>query len=61
MSDPFVIAWTQGRTIRVRHDDPHLGPLKGNGQQIRAAVQLASDVEGLRLVLETARSGGSTA
>jgi hypothetical protein len=35
----------------MRHDDPRLGPYSGDGQQIRAAVQLASAVEGLRLVL----------
>jgi hypothetical protein len=49
----FVIAW-QGRQLRIRHDDPTLDPLKGNGQQVRAAVHLASDVEGLRRALTTA-------
>jgi hypothetical protein len=51
--DPLVIAW-QGQQLRVRHDDPHLGPYTHAGQVIRAAVELASDVEGLRLMLETA-------
>jgi hypothetical protein len=35
----------------VRHDDPSLGVYTGSGQQLRAAVQLASDVVSLRLVL----------
>jgi hypothetical protein len=48
--EPFLIPW-QGRQLRVRHDDAHLGPLTGSGQRLRAAVELASDVDGLRLVL----------
>ncbi len=48
--DPLVIPWC-GRQLRVRHDDPGLGPYTQAGQVIRAAVELASDVEGLRLVL----------
>jgi hypothetical protein len=51
--DPLVISW-QGQQLRVRHDDPRLGPYTHAGQVIRAAVELASDVEGLRLVLVTA-------
>jgi hypothetical protein len=50
--DPLVIAW-RGRQLRVRHDDPHLGVYTGTGQQLRAATELASDVDGLRLVLAT--------
>jgi hypothetical protein len=52
--EPFLVSWGDGRTIRIRHDDHDRGPHEGNGQQVRAAVQLASDVEGLRLVLESA-------
>ena len=48
--DPLVILW-QGRQLRIRHDDPHLGPYTPRGSVIRSAVGLASDVEGLRLVL----------
>jgi hypothetical protein len=51
--DPFVIPW-RGQQLRVRHDDPRLGPYTHAGQVIRAAVELASDVEGLRLVLGSA-------
>lgn len=51
--DPLVIAW-RGRQLRVRHDDHRIGPYTQVGQCIRAAVELASDVEGLRLVLATA-------
>jgi hypothetical protein len=43
----------QGQQLRVRHDDPRLGPYTHAGQVLRAAVELASDVEGLRLVLGT--------
>jgi hypothetical protein len=53
MPEPIVIPW-HGRMVRVRHDDPRLGLYTGTGQQIRAAVQLASSVEGLRLALTTA-------
>ena len=51
--DPLVIPW-QGQQLRVRHDDQLLGPYTHAGQVIRAAVELASDVEGLRLVLGSA-------
>jgi hypothetical protein len=37
--------------VRVRHDDPHLGVYTPRGAMLRAAIELASDVEGLRLVL----------
>jgi hypothetical protein len=51
--DPLIVTW-QGRTLRVRHDDPQLGPYTPRGAVIRSAVELASDVEGLRLYLVTA-------
>jgi hypothetical protein len=51
--DSLLIPW-QGRQLRVRHDDPHLGPNTPKGAVIRSAIELASDVEGLRLVLMTA-------
>ena len=51
MSEPFLIPWTQGRDIRVRHDDPHLGIYTGSGQQLRAAIYLASEVDVLRRAL----------
>jgi hypothetical protein len=38
----------------VRHDDPHLSPYTPRGAVIRAAVELGSDLEGLRLVLVSA-------
>jgi hypothetical protein len=50
--EPLVISW-RGRQLRVRHDDPHLGPYSSLGATIRSAVELASDVAGLRLVLAT--------
>ena len=52
--DPIVISW-QGRQLRVRHDDPGMSSIYSpQASRIRSAVELASDVEGLRLVLETA-------
>lgn len=51
--DPLVISW-RGRQLRVRHDDPRIKPYSPVGQRIRAAVELATDVEGLRLVLGSA-------
>jgi hypothetical protein len=50
--DPLVISW-QGRQVRVRHDDPRLGPYSPRGSLVRSAIGLASDVDGLRLVLGT--------
>ena len=50
--DPLVISW-QGRQVRVRHDDPRLGPYSPRGSLVRSAIELASDVDGLRLVLGT--------
>jgi hypothetical protein len=38
----------------VRHDDPHLGPYSSSGATVRSAIELATDVEGLRRVLTTA-------
>jgi hypothetical protein len=51
--DPLVIPW-QGRQLRIRHDDPRLSPYSPRGATIRSAVELASDVAGLRLVLTSA-------
>jgi hypothetical protein len=50
--DPLIVTW-QGHQVRVRHDDPHLGPYTPRGAVIRSAMELASDVEGLRLYLVT--------
>ncbi len=51
--EPLIVSW-QGRQVRVRHDDPHLGPYTPRGAVIRSAMELASDVQGLRLYLVTA-------
>jgi hypothetical protein len=51
--EPIEVSW-QGRRLRVRHDDPNLGPYAPRGAVIRSAIELASDVEGLRLVLTSA-------
>jgi len=50
--DPLYIGW-QGRQVRVRHDDPRLAPYSPGVSRLRSAVELASDVDGLRHVLET--------
>ena len=50
--DPLYINW-QGTQVRVRHDDPSLTPYSPGLTRLRSAVELASGVEGLRLVLET--------
>jgi hypothetical protein len=47
---PLVISWC-GRQVRIRHDDPQLTMYSPHGARLRAAVELASDIEGLRLVL----------
>jgi hypothetical protein len=41
----------RGRQIRIRHDDPAIGIDTPAGARVRAAIALASDVEGLRVVL----------
>ena len=51
--EPLIVTW-QGLEVRVRHDDPHLGPYMPRGAVIRSAMELASDVQGLRLYLVTA-------
>ena len=50
--EPLIVSW-RGRQVRVRNDDPHLGPYTPRGAVIRSAMELASDVKGLRLVLLT--------
>jgi hypothetical protein len=50
--EPLIVSW-QGRQVRVRHDDPHLGPYTPRGAVIRSAMELASDVAGLRRFLAT--------
>ena len=52
MPDSLVIP-RQARRLHARHDDPRLGPYTHVGQAICAAVELASDAEGLRLMLGT--------
>jgi hypothetical protein len=51
--DPLTVSW-QGHELRVRHGDPHLGSYTPRGTVIRSAMELASDVDGLRLYLVTA-------
>jgi hypothetical protein len=43
--DPFIVP-CGGLEVRIRHDDPHLGPYTPHGAVIRSAMELASDVEG---------------
>jgi hypothetical protein len=50
--DPLIVSW-RGQQLRVRHDDPRLTPYSPQGATVRSAVELASDAEGLRLVLMT--------
>jgi hypothetical protein len=50
--DPLVIPW-RGRQVRIRHDDPQLTVYSPHGARLRAAIELASDVDGLRLVLDS--------
>jgi len=54
--DPILISW-RGRQVRVRHDDPRMTPYSPQASRLRSAVELASDVEGLRLVLATTMGG----
>ena len=47
---PLYVPW-RGRMVRVRHDDPRLRPYWPRTDRLTSAMSLASDVEGLRLVL----------
>ena len=53
VTEPLIVTWL-GRQVPVHHDDPHLGPYTPRGAVIRSAMELAPDVEGLRLYLVTA-------
>lgn len=50
--EPIVIGWN-GTQVRVRHDDSHLTPYSPGVFRLRSAFELASDVDGQRLVLES--------
>jgi hypothetical protein len=50
--EPLRVVW-RGQQLRVRHDDPRLSPYSSSSATIRSAIELATDVEGLRLVLTT--------
>lgn len=52
MSQPeaLVVSW-RGQRVRVRHDDERLGTYSPMGAVIRNAIELATDVRGLELVL----------
>ena len=55
--DPLLIPW-RGGTIRLRHDDPRLGLYTDVGKRLTAAVQLATDIDGLRIVLASNHGRG---
>jgi hypothetical protein len=48
--DPVYVPFRR-REVRVRHDDPRLKPYTPMAAVLRSATSIASDVEGLRLVL----------
>jgi hypothetical protein len=48
--EPLEVDW-QGRRVRVRHDDPTSDRTRREVPSSVPAVELATDVEGLRLVL----------
>ena len=50
--EPILIGWN-GTQVRIRHDDPKLTPYSPGVSRLRSAFELASDVDGLRLVLTT--------
>lgn len=49
---PLELPWHAGTTIRVRHDDPHLGPLSPMAARIGSAIALAHSVDGIARALE---------
>jgi hypothetical protein len=50
--EPLYVRW-RGRMVRVRHGDLTLRSYTPNADRLMSAMQLASDVAGLRLVLAT--------
>ena len=48
---PLIVPW-RGREVRVRHDDPRLGPRSQRAAVIMSAMQLAGSVDGLHRALE---------
>ena len=53
MNPPPLFITVAGQQLRVRHDDPDLTPYTPGVARIRAAAEIASDLDGLRLLLET--------
>ena len=50
--EPLYVPW-RSRMVRVHHDDPSLRMYWPQTVRLIAAMTLATDVEGLRLVLAT--------
>lgn len=48
---PLSVPW-RGGTVRVRHDDPRLGPYSPRAAVIGSALQLVTTPEGMARVLE---------
>ena len=53
MKPPPIFITVAGHELRVRHDDPMLVAYSPGVARIRSAADLASDHDGLRLLLET--------
>jgi hypothetical protein len=47
---PITVRW-RGQGVRVRHDDPRLGPYSKPIKVLGPAMSLASDAEGVRLAI----------
>jgi hypothetical protein len=45
---------TSAPKVPIRHDEPHIGLYTPTGARIRSAIELASDVDSMRLVLASA-------
>jgi hypothetical protein len=48
--DPIHIRWC-GQDVRIRHDDPRLGPYSPVIAWLRSAMAITSEVKTLRLLL----------
>ena len=55
-TDPGSVPF-RGREVRARHDDIRLKHYTPMGMVLRSAASIASDVEGLRLVLASTVGG----
>ena len=53
--EPLYVRW-RGKDVRVRHDDPLLGPYSAVIQRLQSAMTITTEVATLRLVMARERA-----